>query len=498
MQRSRVLVALVVLVVAAGGCSLFGSASRYAAAPATVAEPFWCDPTAGTTQTALSSTDCASLSLQLDTAVLFAEGRPHPPALPVFSPYQTGRGVEYRLSDTLSTFDAAHPDVLLYDGTTPTSQVVGIEYTVGNGVAGNPAPEGFVGPNDVWTDLGDGYWRLRVWILRPFQDQTNVFATTHPCLDAAGPIYDVTAPCYTSTHPNPLEVLVSNDDGFDAAGIDAVVEALRVLPGVHVTVSAPATNQSGAGSKFTNGSVTETDVTTASGYPAWSVAGFPVDAVRYALRTRHLNPDLVVSGSNFGQNIGVAVPLSGTVGAGARGRAERHSRARDLPGARFAAGLPGERDRAPRVVPRLRLRAVGSAVPGAGDEHQRAHVLRDDPRHRARAGVDDDVRRVVELRVDRHARDERRGGLRQRLRQRVEPRARRPEPRRSAEIRRRGPQLRVNRERSFAVGPLVRSRPRLAHGNGSSGTAMPRSAHNGPQSGLSLRSSSRKSGRPVK
>ena len=30
---------------------------------------------------------------------------------PVFSPYQTGRGVEYRLSDTLSTFDAAHPDV---------------------------------------------------------------------------------------------------------------------------------------------------------------------------------------------------------------------------------------------------------------------------------------------------------------------------------------------------------------------------------------------------
>jgi 5'-nucleotidase len=319
MQRSRVLVALVVMVVAAGGCSLFGSASRHAAAPSTVAEPFWCDPTAGTTQTALSSTDCQTLSLQLDTAVLFAEGHPHPPAVPVFSPYETGRGVEYRLTDTLSTFDAAHPDVLLYDGTTTTSQVVGIEYTVGNGVAGNPAPEGFVGPNDVWTDLGGGYWRLRVWILRPFQDQTNVFATTHPCLGGAGPIYDVTAPCYTSTHPNPLEVLVSNDDGVGADGIDAVVEALRVLPGVHVTVSAPATNQSGAGSKFTDGPVTETDATTKSGYPAWSVAGFPVDAVRYALRTRHLNPDLVVSGSNNGQNIGVAVPLSGTIGAAREG-----------------------------------------------------------------------------------------------------------------------------------------------------------------------------------
>ena len=65
--------------------------------------------------------------------------------------------------------------------------------------------------------------------------------------------------------------------------------------------------------------MTETDVTTASGYPAWSVAGFPVDAVRYALRTRHLNPDLVVSGSNIGQNIGVAVPLSGTIGAAREG-----------------------------------------------------------------------------------------------------------------------------------------------------------------------------------
>ncbi len=53
--------------------------------------------------------------------------------------------------------------------------------------------QGFAGPDDVWTDLGSGYWRLRVWILRPFQNQTNVFADSHPCLGVGGAIYDETA-----------------------------------------------------------------------------------------------------------------------------------------------------------------------------------------------------------------------------------------------------------------------------------------------------------------
>ena len=194
--RGVTLLALIALVGA--GCTFFGSANRYAGAPGTVSEPSWCTPSGGT---ALTPSECGVLSLQLDRAALFAEARFHPPAQPPFSPYETGRGVEFRLTDTMPTFDPGQPDVLLYDGTGPTAQVVGIEYTVGNGVAGDPAPEGFAGPNDVWTDLGSGYWRLRVWILRPFQNQTNVFADSHPCLGAAGAIYDETAACYTSTHP---------------------------------------------------------------------------------------------------------------------------------------------------------------------------------------------------------------------------------------------------------------------------------------------------------
>ena len=43
--------------------------------------------------------------------------------------------------------------------------------------------------------------------------------------------------------------------------------------------------------------------------------GFPADSVLYALHTMHVNPDLLVSGINDGQNIGPAIPLSGTIGA---------------------------------------------------------------------------------------------------------------------------------------------------------------------------------------
>ena len=310
-MRSWRFVAIGVLVVVASGCTLLRSAERYSAAPGTVAEPFWCAPSGGA---ALSADACRVLSAQLDRSVLSAQVH-DTTASAVFagatgSPYVAGVGAAYRFRAATPTFDPGAPDTLLYDGVTPDARIVGIEFNV----LGAQAPAGFEGPNDHWVAAGNA-WRLRVWILRPFQDQRNVFADSHPCLSTTAAVRDVTAACYTATHPRPLEVLVSNDDGYNAAGIDAIVEALRAMPNVHVTVSAPATNQSGVGSSFTDGPVSATDQQTLSGYPAWAVAGYPVDAVRYALRTRHVNPDLVVSGSNIGQNIGPLIALSGTVGA---------------------------------------------------------------------------------------------------------------------------------------------------------------------------------------
>jgi 5'-nucleotidase len=121
----------------------------------------------------------------------------------------------------------------------------------------------------------------------------------------------------------PLAVLVTNDDGFAAPGIDAVVTELRALPGVTVTVVAPARNQSGTGGKTTSTPLTATAQQTASGFPAIAVEGFPADSVVYALDTVvRSKPDLVVSGVNEGPNFGPLAALSGTVGAAEKAASE--------------------------------------------------------------------------------------------------------------------------------------------------------------------------------
>jgi len=114
----------------------------------------------------------------------------------------------------------------------------------------------------------------------------------------------------------PLSVLVTNDDGYDAAGLDAVVTQLLTLPGVTVTVVAPTTNQSGTGGKTTPTPLTGTKTSTLNGFPAVAVVGFPADSVVYALdQVMKDKPDLVVSGVNEGPNFGPLATVSGTVGA---------------------------------------------------------------------------------------------------------------------------------------------------------------------------------------
>jgi 5'-nucleotidase len=112
----------------------------------------------------------------------------------------------------------------------------------------------------------------------------------------------------------PLKILVSNDDGVDGPGLDLLVEALATIDDVELTVVAPATNQSGTSDKTTPGGATYVDATTVSGVAAVSVDGFPSDAVNVALDDLGLEPDLVVSGINEGQNVGPLAGLSGTVG----------------------------------------------------------------------------------------------------------------------------------------------------------------------------------------
>jgi 5'-nucleotidase len=133
---------------------------------------------------------------------------------------------------------------------------------------------------------------------------------------AVGTTTTSAAPTSTTAKPvEVLEVLVTNDDGYASDGIDAIVEALRAEPTTHVTVVAPNDNQSGQGDKTTPGTLVRHDVKTKSGYPAVGVEGHPADTVIVALDVLHLKPNLVVSGTNQGQNIGPFTEVSGTVGA---------------------------------------------------------------------------------------------------------------------------------------------------------------------------------------
>jgi 5'-nucleotidase len=133
------------------------------------------------------------------------------------------------------------------------------------------------------------------------------------------------SPASAGSKQKPLRILVTNDDGVAAPGIDALVEGLRKLPNVKVTVIAPAENQSGSGGDTTPGELVTTETETASGFPAVAVTGFPADTVVYAIDQGGMEqpPDLVVSGINSVQNLsGLADEVSGTVGA-AKAAAER-------------------------------------------------------------------------------------------------------------------------------------------------------------------------------
>lgn len=111
----------------------------------------------------------------------------------------------------------------------------------------------------------------------------------------------------------PLHILLTNDDGHDAPGILAMREAL-VARGYRVSMVAPSTQQSATGMATT---MSRPLALEAIDKGAWHLDAQPADTVMVALR--HLladaPPDLVISGVNFGPNLGLGLHASGTVGA---------------------------------------------------------------------------------------------------------------------------------------------------------------------------------------
>ncbi len=117
--------------------------------------------------------------------------------------------------------------------------------------------------------------------------------------------------------PSALNVLLTNDDGYDTPGITALHEAL-LQAGHRVKRVAPAENQSGSSTSVAFRDVTVTQVSDQRFDHVYAVNATPATAVilgATALFSADEPVDLVVSGINEGANLGPATPISGTVGA---------------------------------------------------------------------------------------------------------------------------------------------------------------------------------------
>jgi 5'-nucleotidase len=110
-------------------------------------------------------------------------------------------------------------------------------------------------------------------------------------------------------------ILVTNDDGINAPGIRALVEAVRSLG--QVIVVAPDSPQSGMGHAITIGEPLRLDkVDVFEGIDSWQCSGTPADCVKLARdKILHAKPDICVSGINHGANHSINVIYSGTMSA---------------------------------------------------------------------------------------------------------------------------------------------------------------------------------------
>ena len=112
------------------------------------------------------------------------------------------------------------------------------------------------------------------------------------------------------------EILITNDDGFEAEGLKALIEAISELDDIHITVVAPANEKSACGHSLTlHHPLRFTQIDD----DFFKLAdGTPSDCVYLSLNAIYgegKKPDLVISGINKGSNMGEDITYSGTCSA---------------------------------------------------------------------------------------------------------------------------------------------------------------------------------------
>jgi 5'-nucleotidase len=118
-----------------------------------------------------------------------------------------------------------------------------------------------------------------------------------------------------------MRVLLTNDDGITATGLNAMRKALLELPDVDLEVIAPDSNRSATGRAVTlRDPIWVEEVEFGDGTSGFATDGTPVDCVRFAaLGLIEEPPELIVSGINHGANLGDDITYSGTVAAALEG-----------------------------------------------------------------------------------------------------------------------------------------------------------------------------------
>lgn len=117
-------------------------------------------------------------------------------------------------------------------------------------------------------------------------------------------------------------ILISNDDGITAPGIQALIEVAKEFG--EILVVAPDSPQSGKGHAITLNDTLRANKMSLSWGEGYACSGTPADCIKLAVNviSKGRTPDLIISGINHGSNASVNVLYSGTMSAAVEGALE--------------------------------------------------------------------------------------------------------------------------------------------------------------------------------
>jgi len=141
-------------------------------------------------------------------------------------------------------------------------------------------------------------------------------ATTAPCFDITS-LY-----LYPMHMKNKPLILLTNDDGINSPGLHAAITALQNLG--ELLIIAPTEQQTGMSRSLPptfDGRIHPIELKhEGKVYPAYHMNGSPAQCVLYGvLDCAKRTPNMIVSGINYGENLGNSTMISGTVGAALQG-----------------------------------------------------------------------------------------------------------------------------------------------------------------------------------